>query len=233
MPLGTTDPLLPVRVGVLALQGGYAAHIAVLRSLGAEAFELRNSNALHACDALVLPGGESTTMTRLLDGAGEGFRSALEAFCAKKPVMGTCAGLILLSREAGDARVKPFNLLPLTVERNAYGRQNESAVRMLKLDPTLGGPGEYRGVFIRAPRIVDWDKEVIILAREPAAIQPGASQPAASQPAAGHQQGENGAPVLVRYRHILGLSFHPELTPEDPRIHAYFLAMCREAKGSS
>lgn len=71
-----------------------------------------------------------------------------------------------------------------------------------------------------------------------AALQPGASQPVAgqrgsSQPAAGYQQGENGAPVLVRYRHILALSFHPELTPEDPRIHAYFLAMCREAKGSS
>lgn len=206
----------PLRVGVLAFQGGYAAHIAVLEGLGARAVELRHERALAGCDALVIPGGESTTMTRLLDDAGPGFRTALEAYCAKKPVMGTCAGLILLSRDAGDARVKPFSLLPVTVERNAYGRQNESSVRMLELDPSLGTPGGYRAVFIRAPRIVGWDDDVAILAREPAGHT------------ADYQHERNGAPVLVRYRHILGLSFHPELTPEDSRIHGYFLAMCRE-----
>lgn len=212
-------------VGVLALQGGYASHIAVLRSLGADAREIRTERELAACDALVIPGGESTVLTKLLmrPGTGPGTGApwersplfeAVRAFALERPAMGTCAGLIMLARPCGDARVVPLDVLPVTVARNAYGRQTESFVERISLDPAFGGAGErYPATFIRAPRIVAMDGEVTVLTRSRA-----------------RSGGGEGEPVMARWRNLLGLTFHPELTPSDPRIHGYFLAMVREGK---
>ncbi len=206
-------------VGVLALQGGFASHIAVLRSLGAETVEVRTEGDLARCAALVIPGGESTVLTKHLmnHGTGPAFGvpwvpaplwHALRAFASEKPVMGTCAGLIMLGRPCGDERVYPFSLLPVTVERNAYGRQTESFIEAIGLETSMAGidaAKPYRATFIRAPRILETGKGVDILAKAKA------------------HGGEEA--VMVRYRNLLGLTFHPELTPEDPRIHEYFLGM--------
>ena len=211
-------------VGVLALQGGYASHIAALASLGAHTVEVRMAEDLDRCDSLVIPGGESTVMTRLLmksgtgPGAGKPWEAgalflALKGFVAAKPVMGTCAGLIMLARPCGDDRVVSLDALPVSVERNAYGRQTESFIMDIEIG--LGGErgangaahdAPYPATFIRAPKIIEVEKGVEILA------------------SAKDSRGES-YPVMVRYRNILGLAFHPELTPGDARIHEYFLAM--------
>jgi pyridoxal 5'-phosphate synthase pdxT subunit len=201
-------------VGVLALQGGYASHIAVLRALGADAREVRTERDLAPCASLVIPGGESTVLTKLLmlrgTGPGTGrpwerspLFDAIRAFALERPVMGTCAGLIMLARPCGDERVVSLDVLPVTVERNAYGRQTESFIERIPLDPTFGDDGApYPATFIRAPRIVSIDEGVAVLARA-----------------------RTGEPVMVRKGNILALTFHPELTPKDARVHAYFLAM--------
>ncbi len=212
----------PPIVGALALQGGYASHIAVLSSLGADAREIRTVTELAACDALVIPGGESTTLTRLLMTPGTGYGTdrpwepsplwhAIRDFAHDKPVMGTCAGLILLGRSDGDERVVPFEAIPVTVARNAYGRQTESFITRIPVDIPNGDDrerGPYPATFIRAPKIVKLDPGVEVIARAP---------------------GANGAtdPVMVRAGNLLGLSFHPELTPEDRRIHRYFLSLIK------
>jgi 5'-phosphate synthase pdxT subunit len=172
----------------------------------------------------VIPGGESTVLTRLLMKAGTGpgcgapweplpFHGAIRAFAQANPVMGTCAGLIMLARPCGDERVVPFDVLPVTVERNAYGRQTESFIEGIELDfPDAGLPKgnetakPYPATFIRAPKITAVAEGVSVLARAKNAS--GGSDP-----------------VLVRHGLILGLTFHPELTPDDTRIHEYFLAM--------
>lgn len=205
-------------IGVLALQGGYAKHIEVLASLGAATREVRTAGDLAPCDALVIPGGESTVMTRLLMEPGTGFGTglpwkpaplflALRDFTGAKPVMGTCAGLIMLARPCGDERVVPLDVLPVTIERNAYGRQTESFVEDIALDlPATDGSPPYPATFIRAPRIVD--------------VGPGVSVLALAKNASGGLD-----PVMVQQGRILGLTFHPELTIQDRRIHSYFLTL--------
>ncbi len=213
-------------VGVLALQGGFAKHGAVLESIGARAVEVRTVTDLGRCDALVIPGGESTVLTKHLmrPDSGPAFGTPWEplplwrairdfadpARGAGKPVLGTCAGLIMLSRDCGDVRVRPFDLLPLSVERNAFGRQTESFIAPVTL--TLEGedaPSEpYRAVFIRAPRIRAPGEGVNVLAT------------------LGGPNRET-EPVMVRRGNVIGLTFHPELTPEDTRIHRYFLGLIR------
>lgn len=196
-------------IGLLALQGGYASHSAVLASIGADVREVRTAADLEGCAGLVLPGGESTVLSKLLrapPSSGQGLYEAIRDFAAKKPVMGTCAGLIMLARPCGDDRVASFGLLPVTVERNAYGRQTESFIEMLELDPELHTSGTTKGapypaIFIRAPKITAIESDVRVLASS------------------------GTTPVLVRYKTLLGLSFHPELSPEDTRIHQYFLNM--------
>lgn len=190
----------PYTVGVLAVQGDYARHADALRELGEAVALVDDAAALAACDALVLPGGESTTMLRLL--AATGLRAPLEAFVAERPVLGTCAGLILLARElTGGGRVPapPLGALDVTVERNAYGRQIDSFTDGVDLVPIDGGP--FPGVFIRAPRLrrIGAGVEVAVTRR--------------------------GEPVGVRQGRLLGLCFHPELT-DDRRLHRYFLAEC-------
>lgn len=185
------------RVGVLSLQGDFACHRASLEALGVEARRVTLPEDLAGLDAMVLPGGESTTMLRLL--AATGLRGPLEAFVRERPVLGTCAGVILLGHGATGLPAPPFAVLDVAVERNAYGRQIDSFHAELDA-PALGGP--FHGVFIRAPRLVRVGAGVEVVARR---------GPEAS-----------GEPVGVRAGRLVGLCFHPELT-SDLRFHRWFL----------
>jgi len=187
------------RVGVLALQGDFERHAAALEALGVVVVRVALARDLEGLDALVLPGGESTTMLRLM--AANGLREPLEAFVRARPVLGTCAGVILLGVEAEGLPAPPLGVLDVNVARNAYGRQIDSFSAPLEA-PVVGGT--FPGVFIRAPRIrrVADGVEVIAWRRE----------------------GETGRgePVGVRSGRVVGLCFHPELT-SDLRFHRWFL----------
>jgi len=186
-----------VKVGVLALQGAFREHREVLDALGAEAVEVRTPEQLGALDALILPGGESTTMSKLLDS------SSLRAPVADLlddgvPVLGTCAGMILLAREVVDGRPdqRSFGAVDVAVRRNAYGRQRDSFEAQLDVAGLAGGP--FPGVFIRAPRIETAGPDVEVLACY------------------------DGHPVLARQGPVWVASFHPELSG-DLRLHGRFL----------
>lgn len=215
-----------MKVGVLALQGGFASHAAVLTSLGCAISEIRTEKELDSCEGLILPGGESTVLTRLLmkPGTGPSFGKpwepgplflALKDFARSKPVMGTCAGLIMLAEDSGDERVVSLGALPVTVARNAYGRQTESFIEPISLElpharsASAGRgatEGPFQATFIRAPKITQVGKGVTTLAR-----------------AKDHLG--NPYPVMVQFERILGLTFHPELNPGDTRVHEYFLSL--------
>jgi 5'-phosphate synthase pdxT subunit len=185
------------KVGVLALQGAFREHREVLDALGVEAVEVRTPEELGALDALILPGGESTTMSKLLDSSG--VRAPLaELIGDGLPVFGTCAGMILLAREVVDGRPdqESFGAIDVAVRRNAYGRQRDSFETGLTVDGLAGGP--FPGVFIRAPRIESVGESVEVLARH------------------------DGAPVLARQGAVVVASFHPELSG-DLRLHEFFL----------
>ena len=178
-----------MRIGVLAVQGNFREHVAVLRRLGADPIEVRKPEQLEGLDGLVIPGGESTAITRLIQIYG--LEEALRRFSG--PVLGTCAGMILLDREH-------LGLVDLLVARNAYGRQ----VASFEADLQLRDDTEpLRGVFIRAPRVVETGPEVEALAEL------------------------DGEPVLLREGRFLVASFHPELT-DDTRVHELFLELVRE-----
>jgi 5'-phosphate synthase pdxT subunit len=181
------------KVGVLALQGDFACHQRSLAALGAEAVRVSLPRDLDGADALVIPGGESTTMLRLLEATG--LRSPLEQFVRDRPVLGTCAGLILLARESPGLPRPTLGVLDVTVERNAYGRQIDSFSAALEA-PLLGGA--LHGVFIRAPRIRRVGADVEVVARH------------------------DDEPVGVRQGRAVGIAFHPELT-QDLRLHRWFL----------
>ena len=189
------------RIGVLALQGDYEAHAAALTEVGALPSLVKTADALAQVDALVLPGGESTTMLKFLH--RDGLLEDLRAFAARKPVFGTCAGAILLAREVRHPAQDSLAAIDIAVERNAYGDQRDSAI--LTLNTTFepdSDPIPLETVFIRAPRIVSAGPAVQILALR------------------------DGFPVLVRQNHILAATFHPELS-SDRSIHRYFLsAVC-------
>ena len=188
-----TETKLP-RIGVLAIQGDYAAHADALAESGAEPEEVRKPEELAGLDGLILPGGESTTMLRFLK---HRFFDALEQFCARKPVFGTCAGAIMLAREVRNPAQRSLGILDVVVERNAYGRQIDSAI--LTAETSLpGGPLEM--VFIRAPRIVETGTGVeVLVLRE-------------------------GYAALVRQGRVLAATFHPELSM-DRRVHRLFVEM--------
>jgi 5'-phosphate synthase pdxT subunit len=187
-----TESIHP-RIGVLAIQGDYAAHAAALSETGADPSEIRKPEELAGIDALILPGGESTTILKFLEKLR--FFEALKGFCATHPVFGTCAGAILLARQVLNPPQRSLGLLDAVVERNAYGRQVDSAI--LTAETTLpGGPLEM--VFIRAPRIVE--------------IGPGV-EPLAFR---------DGSPALVRQGSLMAATFHPELS-SDRRVHRLFV----------
>jgi 5'-phosphate synthase pdxT subunit len=186
-------------IGVLAIQGNYASHSQALREAGGEPVEVRKPEELATLDGLVLPGGESTTMLRFLE--KHGFFEALQKFGRKKPVFGTCAGAILLAREVLNPAQRSLGLLAATVERNAYGRQIDSAI---VTGPTELGGEALEMVFIRAPRIVRTGAGVELLAKR------------------------DEYAVLVRQGKILAATFHPELSA-DRRVHRLFVEMVKSA----
>ena len=192
-------------VGVLSLQGDFACHRASLESLGVQVRRVSLPRDLEGLEAIVLPGGESTTMLRLL--AATGLRAPLEAFVRERPVLGTCAGVILLGGGAAGLPAPPLAVLDVAVERNAYGRQIDSFEAELEA-PVVGGA--FHGVFIRAPRIVRVGEGVEVVARR------------RSEPGLGPRMESPGEPVGVRAGRVVGLCFHPELT-SDLRFHRWFL----------
>ena len=187
-------------IGVLALQGDFALHVAALRRCGVEVSEIRKPEQLAGVDALVIPGGESTTLLKLMDEWQ--FVPALQDFhAAGKPMFGTCAGLILLARGVANPPQFSLGLIDLDVERNAYGRQRESfeARGTAELN---GHPTGIDMMFIRAPRIRRVGPDVQVLARH----------------------GDD--PVMARQDTILVATFHPEATGDDA-VHRYFCEMVR------
>ena len=190
--------ILP-RVGVLAVQGDYDAHARALADVGAGPCEVRKPEQLEGLDGLILPGGESTTMLKFLE--THDFFEVLGKFCAKRPVFGTCAGTILLAREVRSPAQRSLGVLDVVVERNAYGRQIDSAI--LNAPSELPG-GELEMVFIRAPRIVSVGADVQTLASR------------------------DGSPVLIRQGKVMAATFHPELS-YDRRIHKLFVEIVTES----
>ena len=189
-----------MRIGVLALQGDFALHARALEKCGVEAVEVRKPEQLDQVDGLIMPGGESTTLLKLMDAWG--FVAALEKFhSAGKPIFGTCAGLILLAREVESPKQFSLGLIDVAVERNAYGRQRESfeAAGTANLDTK---PVPLEMVFIRAPRIRRMGPDVQVLAEH------------------------GGEPVMAQQDRVLVATFHPELT-DTTTVHQYFCDLVR------
>jgi 5'-phosphate synthase pdxT subunit len=186
-----------VKVGVLALQGAFAAHASCLRALGAEPREVRTASALAEVDALVLPGGESTTMSMLLESSGL-FEPLADRLRDGLPALGTCAGMILLGAEILDGRAdqRCFGAVDISVRRNAFGRQVDSFEADLQLGALDEAP--FRAIFIRAPFVERAGPDVEVLATV------------------------DGHPVLCRQGAVTVAAFHPELS-HDRRLHDHFL----------
>ncbi len=195
-----------MRIGVLALQGDFALHARALDRCWVEAAEVRKPVELDEVDGLIMPGGESTTLLKLIDAWN--FVPALEKFHgAGKPIFGTCAGLILLAREVESPQQFSLGLIDVTVERNAYGRQRESfeAAGTAKLGTD---PVQLEMVFIRAPRIKRVGPEVQVLAEH------------------------GGEPVMARQDRVLVATFHPELT-DSTKVHRYFCDLVERSRAGS
>jgi len=188
------------KVGVLSLQGDFAAHGAALARAGAEPVYVREPAQFAGLDGLIIPGGESTTMLKLMN-YEPGLWEALQEFGARKPVFGTCAGAILMAKEVTNPAQPSFHMMDIGVERNAYGRQIDSRVAEIDTEPEFQqrtAPGKLEAVFIRAPIIRRVGPEARVLIRY------------------------NGDPVLVEQGPHLAATFHPELTA-DPRVYQLFL----------
>jgi len=187
------------KVGVLSLQGDFAAHGAALERAGAESVFVREAEQFRDLDGLVIPGGESTTMLKLL--RYDNLLEPLREFALRKPVFGTCAGAILMANQVANPEQESLAVMDLGIERNAYGRQIDSRVTEIDTVPEFQqrtAPGKLEAVFIRAPIIRRVGKGAKVLATY------------------------HGDPVLVEEGRHLVATFHPELT-SDPRVHALFL----------
>ena len=182
-------------IGVLALQGAYQKHVDSLARLGVDSVLVRKSQELDDCAGLIIPGGESTTMSLLVQASG--MYAPLRAFAQTKPVMGVCAGMIMMAETVDDERVTPLHILPFRALRNHYGRQVHSFSADIHLDFDADGP-PLQAHFIRAPGITEPGEDVEVLARH-----------------------DDEIIMIAKDRH-LALSFHPELT-DDNRIHQYWL----------
>jgi 5'-phosphate synthase pdxT subunit len=191
-------------IAVLALQGDFAAHGRRLAEIGLDSFEARKPEELDRAAGLVLPGGESTTLWKFFESAP--WEDAIRRFAASgRPVLGTCAGAIVLAREVTNPSQKGLGVLDMTVERNAYGRQADSFVGEVEA-PALGG--RLPAVFIRAPKIRRVGDRVEVLATR------------------------EGEPVLVRQDNVVAATFHPELTP-DTKVHDLAFAAVRAERRSA
>ena len=183
-------------VGVLALQGAYQKHVEMLSGMGVETRLVVLPGELSECAALIIPGGESTTMSLLIDKFG--LYDELRDFAKTKPIMGVCAGTILMANSVEDERVRSLGIMPLVVSRNHYGRQVDSCTVDVPLKFDMQG-ADYPAHFIRAPGIDEWGKQVDVVARY-----------------------GNDA-VMLRMKQHIAVTFHPELT-HDNRIHKYWLS---------
>ena len=198
-------------IGVLALQGDFIEHQAVLRRLNVGVRQVRDGDELRDLDGLIIPGGESTTFCRLMQDFNL-YRPLRALIESGLPVWGTCAGLIVLAKRAPDLDFPTLDALDITVRRNAYGRQVDSFEADLPV-PALNSaqsPRPFHGVFIRAPIVDDVGAGVEVLTCLPA-----------------DAAGATGSPVALRQGPLLATSFHPELTDDD-RFHRYFLEIVRQ-----
>ena len=194
-----------VKVGILALQGDFEAHGRVVEELGAQPVYVRHEQELRDLDGLIIPGGETTTMLKLLQ--DEGLFGPVMRFADRHPVMGTCAGSILMAKKVMSPAQNSFGLMDLTVKRNAYGRQADSSIRSIEPTPEFverTNPGRLEAVFIRAPIIRRVGEAVTVLLRD----------------------GAN--PILVEQGRHLAVTFHPELS-KDRRLHVLFLDKIRSS----
>jgi pyridoxal 5'-phosphate synthase pdxT subunit len=183
-------------IGVLALQGAYQKHIDMLHALNIPARRVRQPNELNQCHALILPGGESTTISLLIQEYN--LYEAIRSFAEHHPVMGVCAGMIMMASEVEDARITPLRLMPFSVIRNHYGRQLHSFTADIKLNFS-DSSDLLHAHFIRAPGIAKLSADIEVLARY------------------------NKETVMISKGKHIALSFHPELT-DDTRIHEYWLS---------
>jgi 5'-phosphate synthase pdxT subunit len=193
-----------VKIGVLGLQGAVREHIWAIEASGAEAVAVKRIEQLEEMDGLIIPGGESTAIRRLIDKYG--FMDSLKKFAAEgKPMFGTCAGLILLANDLVGYETPHIGVMDVKVERNSFGRQRDS----FEADIDIAGiADDFSAVFIRAPHIVEAGENVEVLAKH------------------------NGRIVAARDGQYLGCSFHPELT-DDYRLMSYFVKMVAEAKSKN
>ena len=182
-----------MQIGVLAIQGGFQKHEDSLMNLNISPIEVRYKKQLENCDALIIPGGESTTISKLL--IKYNLADSIKEFAASKPILGTCAGMILMSKNSNDERVENLNLININVERNGWGRQIESFSQMLNIKNIKQ---KIEAVFIRAPKILSLGENVEVLAKV------------------------KGEPVFIKEGIHFAVSFHPELT-EDTTIHKMFI----------
>ena len=185
-----------MRIGVLALQGGFIEHINMLAKLGVTVMPVYKSDELESIDGLIIPGGESTTMLNLMHEFGI-FKPLKERAQDGLPVMGTCAGMVLLAKEVSNTGMETLTLIDISVKRNAFGRQIDSFEA--SIDIPLLGKEPFPAIFIRAPLIEFASPNVDILGRL-----------------------DDGLAVAVRQERMLAVSFHPELS-QDTRLHRYFL----------
>jgi 5'-phosphate synthase pdxT subunit len=189
-------------IGVLALQGDVVEHIAAMQRAGADAIEVKNAEELDRVDGLIIPGGESTTVMKLLDRFKLG-EPIVRRTKAGMPLWGTCMGMIVVAHDVVELQQPTLDLIDISVRRNAFGRQNDSA----EVDLEIAALGErpFPAIFIRAPWIERTGPQVELLAQR------------------------DGHGVMVREKNVLGTSFHPELSGDD-RVHRYFLEMVRAAR---
>ena len=192
-------------IGVLALQGAFREHVRMVRRLGAQAAEVRLPAELEGLDGLIIPGGESTTIGKLIEDYDLGDR--LRDFVRSNPVLGTCAGLIMLASRTTEGSQPLLAVMDVVVRRNAFGRQVNSFEAPVEL--VIPGTGEeaFPGVFIRAPWVEEYGGDVEVIARC------------------------EGRIVGVRQGHVIGVAFHPELT-DDTRLHAWFLRLVAEERAA-
>jgi 5'-phosphate synthase pdxT subunit len=180
---------LVIKIGVLELQGGYALHHNLLKKIGLNSLPIKSVDDLKQSDGLIIPGGESTTLSLLM--RKYNLRESIINFAKHNPVLGTCAGLILMSKDVDDERVDPLGLFDLSVSRNAYGRQINSSKKRIFFQYNFAEKIELYSTFIRAPKIKHIGKNIDIVARH-----------------------EN-LPVAISSKNLLGLSFHPEIDGID------------------
>ena len=189
-----------MEIGVLAIQGDFAEHIAVLAELGVNAREIRLPDQLDSLDGLIIPGGESTTLSRLM--SIYHLREPIERMANEgRAVWGTCAGMIMLAKEITEQDPVPLGIMDIGVQRNAFGRQVDSFEQPLNITSLDCGP--FHGIFIRSPVIIRVGEGVTVLAAL-----------------------EDGRPVAVQQDNLLATTFHPELT-RDTRFHRYFIGIVK------